>query len=108
MPSAITCGEAPGQLRQGLLLAPRALHPNTTHRFDLLTVQLTAIRDHGVDGVPQAGSLHVGVLDKHKVLQESAEPAGGRNSPSSLGPLPAEDLRRSVPCPRAVPRSLVR
>lgn len=85
MPSAITWGGTPGQLRQGLL-APRALHPNTTHRFDLLTVQLTAICDHGVDDVPQAGGLHVGVLDKHKVLWESAEPAGSRRGPGSLGP----------------------
>lgn len=36
-------------------------------RLDLFTVQFTAIRDHGVDSISQAGSLHVCVLDKHEV-----------------------------------------
>ena len=44
-------------------------HPNATHRLDLFTVQFTAIRDHGVDSISQAGSLHVRVLDEHQVLQ---------------------------------------
>lgn len=67
-PSAITWEEGPARLRCG----PSSGHartPNTTHRLDLFTVQFTAIRDHGVDSISQAGSLHVCVLDKHEVLQ---------------------------------------
>lgn len=57
-------------------LLPSALNPNTTHRLDVLTVQFTAVRDHGVNNVSQAGSLHICVPDKHKVLRERAEAAG--------------------------------
>lgn len=80
MPSAITWEEGPAQLRCGSL-SLHALYCNTTHRLDLLTVQFTAIRDHGMNDVPQAGCLHVRVLDEHKVLWERVEPAGGHNRP---------------------------
>ena len=67
-PSAITWEEGPARLRCGPS-SGHALTPNTTHRLDLFTVQFTAIRDHGVDSISQAGSLHVRVLDEHQVLQ---------------------------------------
>ena len=67
-PSAITWEEGPAELRCGPS-SGHALTPNATHRLDLFTVQFTAIRDHGVDSISQAGSLHVRVLDEHQVLQ---------------------------------------
>lgn len=57
-------------------LLPSALNPNATHRLDVLTVQFTAVCDHGVNDVSQAGGLHICVPDEHKVLRERAEAAG--------------------------------
>lgn len=86
MPSAITWEEGPTQLRRG----PLSLHapnPNVTHRFDLLTVQFTAIRDHGVNDVPQAGSLKFRALDEHKVLWERGQNLQAATAgPGCLGP----------------------
>lgn len=55
---------------------PSALNPNTTHGLNVLAVQFTAVCDHGVNNVSQAGGLHIRVLDEHKVLRETAEASG--------------------------------
>lgn len=76
MPSAITWGKAQHGSDLGLLSHP-TFNPDTTHRLDFFTVQFTAIHDHGMDDVSQAGCLHVCILDEHKVLQRKQSPRGG-------------------------------
>lgn len=85
---------------------PSVLNPNTTHRLDVLAVQLAAVCDHGVNDVSQAGSLHVRVLDEHKVLRERAEAAGQRDRYGGPPGFPARGLRDLVPFPQSVPCSL--
>lgn len=83
---------------------PSALDPNTTHRLDVLAVQLAAVSDHGVNDVSQAGSLHVRVLDEHKVLRERAEAAGpGQRDRCAVPPgFPARGLGDLVPFPQSI------
>lgn len=85
---------------------PSALDPNTTHRLDVLAVQLAAVCDHGVNDVSQAGSLHVSVLDEHKVLRERSEAAGQCDKCWGPPGSPACGWRDLVPFPQSVPCSL--
>lgn len=106
MPSAITWEEGPARLRRGPL-SLHSLNPNTTHRLDLFPVQFTAICDHGMNNVPQAGCLYVRVLGEHKVLWERVETAGDHNRPRVAWDPCSPCLQTCfVPFPQSIPHSL--